>query len=244
MFNLGIITLLLNLMSMLMKKVLLILLLCLTIDKGICQEKHTVGFFRSFPVGNFGSSHLDNGGFAKSGWGFFLENNSKPKLFPKWLTFATRFSYQKNKLDAEGMKRKFTEALGYETRIGEADYKPIMLLGGPHLEVSLRPKMHLQLKSGFGVMFTKLDAFRLEVLDKQGNVFVDDVIDTSSNIPFAYLVGAQLRQIITKNLSIGLSADYTSAKGEMGAKLGKIKVKASEFNIATLNTGLSLRVDF
>jgi hypothetical protein len=226
-----------------MIRFLLTALLCISFFEGMCQEKHTVGYFRSFPVGKFGSSHLDNGGFAKAGWGFLLENSSKPKIFPKWLTFGTRFSYQKNKIDTEGLSRRFTEALGYETRIGEASYEPIMLLAGPHLEMGIHKNLHLQLKSGFGVMFTKVNAFTIEVLDAQGKVLLNDVLDASGNIPFAYLAGAQLRQVLTKNLSVSLFADYTSAKGEMGSKLGKIRTKASEFDIATLSTGLSLRVD-
>ena len=214
---------------------------------GVCafgQERHTLGVFRSFPTGNFGSSKLGDGGFAKSGWGFLLENNAQPKLFPKFLTFATRFSYQKNELDNHALEKRFSEALGYQTRIGEAAYEPITLLAGPSIEIGLHRRLRLHVRAGAGVMFIKMNSFRIEVLDAQGGQLLDDVLDTNGNIPFAYLGGMQLRQIITKNISVNVFADYCSAKGKMGAKLGKIKTESSEFDVSTLNTGLSLRFDF
>ncbi|MDQ6482026.1 hypothetical protein [Dyadobacter sp. LHD-138] len=227
-----------------MKKILLFLWLCSYSLHSYAQERHTIGVFRSFPTGKFGSSHLDGGGFAKSGWGFLLENNAKPKSFAKWLSLATRFSYQKNEIDTKGLARKFTEVLGYETRISDAAYEPITLLVGPQIELPLRRKLHLQLKSGFGVMFTKVNAFNITVFDPQGAVLFEDVLDGSGNIPFAYMGGVQLRQGITEKISVNLFTEYTSAKGKMGSKLGKIRIKPSEFDISTLSLGLSLRFDF
>lgn len=227
-----------------MKKILLFFLLCFYSLNSYCQERHTVGVFRSFPTGKFGSSHLDGGGFAKSGWGFLLENNARPKRIAKWLSFATRFSYQKNEIDSKSLAKEFTNVLGYETRVGEGAYEPIMLLVGPQIEFPLRSKLHLQLKSGFGVMFTKVNAFNITVLNSQGTVLFDDVLDGSGNIPFAYMGGVQLRQGITEKFSINIFSEYTSAKGKMGSKLGKIRSKPSEFDISTISLGLSLRIDF
>jgi len=226
-----------------MKRTLLLHLLFLCSLTSYSQERHTLGVFRSFPTGKFGSSHLDGGGFAKSGWGFMLENNAKPKIFPHWLTFATRFSYQKNEIDTKGLASEFTKALGYETRISDAAYEPIMLVAGPQLEIALRKKLFLHLKSGFGVMFTKVEAFNITVLDAQGGEVLSDVLDANGNIPFAYLGGVQLRQGITKHISVNIFSEYTSAKGKMGSKLGKIRSKPSEFDISTLSLGLSLRFD-
>jgi len=227
-----------------MKKAVLLILFFANGFKGFGQEIHTVGVFRSFPTGKFGSSNLGSGGFAKSGWGFLLENNTKPKIFPRGFSFATRFSYQKNEIDTPRMASKFSQALGHKTRISDSAYEPITLLAGPNLEIALRERLFLQLKFGAGVMFTKVNAFRIEVFDGQGNVLFEDVLDATGNVPFAYLGGVQLRQAITKKFSVNIFADYTSAKGKMGAKLGKVRTTPSEFDMATLNTGLSLKFEF
>lgn len=226
-----------------MKSKLVLCLLCFYSLNCYAQETHMLGVFRSFPTGKFGSSDLEGGGFAKPGWGFFVANNSKPKVFPKWLSFVTRFSYQKNQIDTDLLAQKFTEALGYETHISEASYQPIMFLGGPHFEIGLRKSLTLQLKTGFGVMFTQVDAFSIVVRDSQGGILIDDVLDASGNIPFAYLGGLQLRQTLGSRISLGLFSDFSSAKGKMGSKFGKIKTKPTEFDISTISAGLSLRLD-
>ena len=93
-------------------------------------------------------------------------------------------------------------------------------------------------------MFTSVDAFNITVLDPQGGVLLDDVLDGSGNVPFAYMGGLQLRQGITEKFSINIFSEFTSAKGKMGSKLGKVKTKPSEFDISTVSLGLSLRIDF
>lgn len=108
------------------------------------------------------------GGFATDGWGFLLENNSSLAILPRNLTIGTHFSYQKNRIDTQEMGRKFTDALGYHANVEDAQYEPVTLLIGPHYTLNLSKIMHLDIKTGLGIMFTNVNSFRIDVVDPQG----------------------------------------------------------------------------
>ena len=227
-----------------MTKVFITSIFCMLSLAGICQERQTIGFFRSIPLGKYGSTNFGDGGYAEAGWGVLLENNSRLEVFPKGLTLGTRFSYQKNSMNTEAMEKEFTTQLGYATKIGSAAYQPIMVLIGPHYTIPLSKQLNLDLKSGLGVMFTNVNSFKIDVSDDQGHVVYSDVLDLSSNTAFTYLLGLQLRGTVSKNISIGLFADFSSAKEKMEARLGNLSTGGSSFNIASLNTGISFRFQY
>lgn len=208
------------------------------------QEKHTLGFFRSFPIGAYKSTKLDNGSFAMPGWGVSYENNSRFEAWPVGLTVGLHISYQSNQLNKAALADAYSQVLRYDTQIGDAHYRPVVVTIGPHYDLAVAKTVSVIFKTGLGVMFTNIDSFVINVQDSQNNLLFSEVIDFEGFPTITFSLGTGITFKPADNFSIGLFADYSRAKEQVKASLGNINSIQSDLTLSFINTGISMSIGF
>jgi hypothetical protein len=177
------------------------------------QQESSLGGFIATPVGDFKSTDLDDGGFAKKGWGVVFDSKSKFKGLPEGLTIYFHSTYQWNEMDTETLAKEFTESLGMRTEITNSKYSPILATIGPAYDFKLAENFKLGINGTVGIMFNNTKAFSIKVYDDNNNLIVNEHYNFDNNVAFAYSFGAELRyDIVPKVLGFALYTDYTSAK--------------------------------
>lgn len=179
----------------------------------LAQEGSSFGAFVAQPVGSFKSTNIDDGGFAKAGWGLVFDSKSTYKFLPKDLYFYFHSTYQWNEMDNEKIAAAFTEALGMRTEISESRYSPLLTTLGPSYVVHLSGKLDLALNGTIGVMFNNTRSFGIRVYDDSGTEVFKEAVGFDNNVAFAYTIGFELRfPLIADIMGGAVYLDYTGAK--------------------------------
>jgi hypothetical protein len=223
-----------------MKNFLLLAVIVIAIP-AFSQEENSFGAFIASPVGNFKSTDLDGGGFAKPGWGIVFDTKNSIKGLPKGWSVYFHSTYQWNELDTETLAQKFTEGLGNRTEISNSRYSPLLTTVGPAYEFSLSEKVKFGVNGTVGIIFNNTKAFTIKVYDANNTLIVNELINFDNKVAFAYSFGAELKFVLVPDL-IGLSlySDYTSANQTTDISSQNIQDNNSFQQLQYFNTGIKL----
>ena len=215
-----------------------VLLFCI---QGYSQEESSFGAFISNPVGQFKSTDLENGGFAKTGWGIVFDSKNELKFLSEGWFLYFHSTYQWNEMDTELVAEKFTEELGNRTEVSASRYSPILMTVGPAREFALSEKFTLGINTGLGIVFGNTKAFTVKVFDANDNELANELVNFDNRVAFAYTLGAEIKMMLVENLlGIALFADYTSANQKVELSFTTANPVDSFQKMQTINAGLRI----
>ncbi len=223
------------------KKIVLLFFLNAIGSCVFAQEESSFGMFLASPVGDFKSTTIGNGGFAKSGGGIVFDSKYPIKQLPAAWSFIFHSTYQWNNMDNIALGQKFTEQLGYRTEVSDSKYSPVLATFGPGYDFALGERIKLGLKAGIGVMFGNTKAFTVKVYDNNNNEIANQLVNFDNQISFAYSLGTELKFEIVKNLfALSLYSDYTSSKQSTELSFTSSPPVGSFQKLQYFNTGFKL----
>ena len=223
------------------KKVVLLLFLNAIASFTFAQEETSFGIFLASPVGDFKSTTLGDGGFAKSGGGIVFDSKYPVKQLPAGWSFIFHSTYQWNNMDNIALGQKFTEQSGYRTEVSNSKYSPVLTTIGPGYDFSLGSRIKLGLKAGIGVMFGNTKAFTVKVYDNNNNEIANQLVNFDNQISFAYSLGTELKFVIIENVfALSLYSDYTSSKQATELSFTSAPPVGSFQKLQYFNTGFKL----
>lgn len=230
-------------------KALLIFFLTFWISQSFAQEQYIVGVFRANPIGKFASTNLEDGGFAKTGFGILLENKARDSSWPEGLFFGTHFTYQSNELDRNSVEAAFNQELGgsFNTEVTGGNYNPFTITLGPFYDLALTEHVRLGLKSGIGFMITNIDPMLIVVRDDNRTALFSEVLRTEGIPTFTFLLGIDIGYSFNDAFGIRVFADYTQAKEEVKATFETDDISSeftSDFTLNAINTGIRISFGF
>jgi len=217
----------------------LFVLIALMASQGLTQEKTIIAGFASFPVGDFGSTDLDKGGFAETGWGIALDSRMSGKKWPQGLEAYFHSTYQWNKMNTEAVARAYTEYFNYKTTVSESRYSPIIATLGPSYYYAMNDKIEIGIYSGAGVLFNNTKAFTVKIYDDMGVNILNEVVNFDNRPAFAYMFGIDIDfEILEDMLKIGIFADYSSAKQKTELSFSTAEPADTFQKLQYLNAGI------
>lgn len=175
------------------------------------QNETSLGAFIASPVGSFKSTSIDDGGFAKSGWGLVFDSKTQLGEY-EGLYFYSHSTYQWNDMNTDQMAIKFTEYFGKKTTVSSSKYSPFLTTIGPAFDLKLGGMFKLGINTGVGIIFNSTKAFTVKVYDNNNAVIANELVNFDNNIAFAYNFGLELKMdVIPDVFSFALYSDYTGA---------------------------------
>ena len=217
----------------------LFVLVALMASQGLTQEKTIIAGFASFPVGDFGSTDLDKGGFAETGWGIALDSRMSGKKWPQGLEVYFHSTYQWNKMNTEAVSQAYTDTIGLRTVVSGSRYSPIIATLGPSYYYAINDKIEIGMYSGVGVLFNNTKAFSIKVYDDMGVNVLNEVVNFDNRPAFAYLFGIDIDfEVLEDILKIGLFADYSSAKQKTELSFSSAEPADTFQKLQYLNAGI------
>jgi len=86
----------------------------------MAQSENSFGTFLAAPVGQFGSTDLGDGGFAKTGWGLVFDSRTRTEWLPANSSIFIHSTYQFNKMDSEALSKAYSDALGNRVVVSDS----------------------------------------------------------------------------------------------------------------------------
>lgn len=208
--------------------------------QAINAQEYSIGGFASLPVGAYGSSDLEDGGFAKTGIGFSFESANRMDSWPEWLMVGFQFSYQINELDGRAVGEAFNSQPGtFTATVSSSFYRPLSITAGPIFRKRLSDKFYADLKLGGGMMISNIDPITIAIFDANQNLLVSEETQFESKPVFALLFGLNLGYDLTEKFGVRWTTNFATAN----EKINTTDVD-SEQKIRSINTGLSLVIKF
>jgi len=206
------------------------------------QSKYNIGFYRSFPIGEFGATDIEEGGFAEPGWGFLLEDKFTFSSWPEGLNVGFHFSYQENKADGQAIGQAFSEALEgqFDVRVSAGSFRPLVATLGPFYEWKLNQKFSIDFKSGAGIMFTGIDPINLNIYNDQNELILKERVEYQTKPDFSFMLGVNFGYQLSDFWAVNLFADYAYSNESFNSSLVSGSSSSSDQKISFINTGLSL----
>jgi len=228
-----------------MKKNLIVfvvlLVICVAQKNVFAQSESSFGLFLAFPVGKFKSTDLEDGGFAKTGWGIVFDSKSHYKFLPENLSLYFHSSYQWTKIDTEKLSEEYSESLGLTTEISDSKYSPIVTTVGPAYNIPLNDKITFGLTASIGVIFNNTKAFTIQIYDSNDALLAKEVVNFDNAIAFAYTFGAEIKfQLVPDVLAFALFADYCGASQKVDVDFTTADPIDSFQKLQYLNSGFKL----
>lgn len=224
-----------------MKKIFLVVFL-ISIKPVLAQaqSESSFGAFMSTPVGATASTNIENGGFAKTGWGIVFDSKNKFKGLPKGLSLFLHSTYQWNKMDTEAIQEKFTEELQYRTEVSNSKYSPLLITAGPSYEIPLSEKFTFGVNATAGVLMNNTKAFTIKVYDQNNALLFNELINFEDKVAFAYTFGSELKyDLVPDVFGLSLYIDYTGASQKVEVTSPSISSSSFE-KLQFFNSGLKL----
>jgi hypothetical protein len=204
----------------------------------LAQETSSLGVFIASPVGDFGSTSIDKGGFAQSGWGIVLDSRNKLKFLPERWSLYLHSTYQWNTLNTQAVADKFTAKLGLRTTVSNSKYNPLLTTIGPAYDIPVSEKVSIGLRGSIGVMFNSTKAMTIKVYDAANTIIANELVNFDNNPAFAYTLGGEIRFVLVKDaISLALYADYTSANQTTDVTFTTADPSSSFEKLQYINTG-------
>jgi len=169
-----------------------------------------IGGFIALPMGEFGKTDIEKGGFAKPGYGIAF--NSKNGI-GKGFSFVFLTTYSWVDIDDEAMSKEFTEYLGYKTEVSGGQHQPLLTTLGLNYDYYFTERIKMGINGQAGVIYNSFRPFEIKTYDANNNLIYDDIISFESKFAFAYNFGIDFNfYLIPKLISFQVSADYSSGK--------------------------------
>lgn len=199
-------------MKNLYSKIIVALTLVFTSLSSFAQDETSLGAFIASPIASFKSTSIDDGGFAKQGWGLVFDSKTQLASVYEGLYFYSHSTYQWNDMNTDELAIKFSEYLGNKTQVTSSKYSPFLTTIGPALDVKLGGLFTLGINTGVGIIFNSTKAFTVKVYDNNNVVIANQLVNFDNNIAFAYNFGLELKMVVIKDVfSLALYSDYTGA---------------------------------
>ena len=204
------------------------------------QSESSLGAFLAFPVGDFKSTDLENGGFAEQGWGIVFD--SKTPINTRW-ALNSHSTYQWNNMNTEKIGEALTNEIGFDTEISESRYSPLVTTLGLIYSLPIGEKVKISPSGNAGVMFNNTKAFTIKIYDVSNNLLANEVVNFDNRVAFAYNFGVDLRfELIENLLALSLYGDYTGAKQKTEISIPSISSFDSFQKLQYMNFGVKLAV--
>lgn len=205
------------------------------------QSESSFGAFLASPVGKFKSTDIEEGGFAKSGWGIVFDSKRELPFLPEGWSMYSHSTYQWNKMDTERISEEFTKILGANTVVSESRYSPILTTLGPAYDYIINDQLTFGINAGIGIMFNNTKAFTVKVFDENDNEIVSELVNFDNHVAFAYMGGAELNYEVYPDLiTITLFLNYTGASQKTDLSFTTADPVDSFQQLQYLNTGFRI----
>lgn len=223
-----------------------VLLLLLSFQFVEAQEKYSIGYFRSNPIGDYRSTDYENGSFAETGWGVMLQNKSSLPNWPEGLSLGLHLSYQENPINFPALSAALDEQLDgtVSTRVSGGRYNPFVVAIGPFYDLAIGEIFSIGVKTGFGVMFTNIDPIVIDVFNDQNVRIFNEVLRFEGRPAITYLFGLKVGAKLSQKVTLGLFADHSAANEPVQTTSELLPTVNSVFRISYINTGVSLSFGF
>ncbi len=181
------------------------------------SKQSLLGAFLAFPMGEFGKTDIENGGFAKQGYGFsFDTKNTVGKGFST--LFHTTYAWSDIDGDAmaKALDQEFESNLGsgYKTSVTGGQHQPFLSTLGLGYDINLGKRMAFGINAQAGILYNSFRPMTIKVYDSNINQEIyNDIVSYESSFAFAYGFGADFLFVLIPNtIGLQLSADYSSGK--------------------------------
>lgn len=211
----------------------------------VSRKQSLLGAFLAIPMGEFGKTDIEQGGFAKQGYGFsFDTKNSIGKGFST--LFHTTYAW--SNIDGEAMAKAFdqefesTLGTGYKTSVTGGQHQPFLSTLGLGYDFNLGNRMAFGINGQAGILYNSFRPMTIKVFDSNINQEIyNDIVSYESSFAFAYGFGADFLFVLIPNtFGIQLSADYSSGKLDTYLVSKVFDPIKSVENMQFLNLGFSL----
>jgi hypothetical protein len=205
------------------------------------EKYSSFGAMASIPVGQFASTDLQDGGYAKTGWGLYFDSKT---VLKSGVYFISHSTYSWVPLDREALAQTFTTELGRKTTISGGKHMPFLTTLGLGYDIRAAKAVSFGLTAQAGLMYNSFRNFDITVYDTDNTtVLFTDNLKYDSQFSFAYVFGAQVRFNLLKDLlDFQVFADYSASKFNStlrGSNIGAIKTSQQ---IQIVNAGVGLVV--
>ena len=173
------------------------------------RKSTAVSALNVIPTGDFGSTDISNGGFAKPGWGVSLESRNNLGHGFSFISYST---YSWINLDTDAMEKAFTSSLQARTTVTGGQHRPFLTTLGLGKTVFKQGNVQAGVSAMAGIMYNSFKAFQIKVFDDNNNVLFSDILKFDTDFEFTYLFGVDLNYyVIPEVLAIHLGGNYVTA---------------------------------
>jgi hypothetical protein len=199
------------------------------------KKTNSFGAMYVLPVGDFGSTDLDKGGFARAGWGLYFDSKS---TFKSGLSFISHSTYAWVPLDQEAMAKALTNGIGFGTaRVSGGKHKPFLTTIGLGYDFKAASFLTIGISAQTGILYNSFKALEVTIIDPNGNTLVTADFKYDSEFSLAYVFGAKFNFSLIKDiLSFQVYADYSGAKFQSYLRSQPMDFKTTQ-NIQMVNIG-------
>ncbi|WP_294672152.1 hypothetical protein [uncultured Fluviicola sp.] len=200
------------------------------------RKTTSFGAMYCLPVGDFGSTNLEKGGFANPGWGLYFDSKS---TFKGGLTFISHSTYAWIPLNQESIAKAFTENLGRKTEVTGGKHKPFLSTVGVGYDFKAASFLTIGISAQAGVLYNSFKGFDMTVYDSTGtSVLFTDNFKYDSEFSLAYVFGAKFNFSLIKDLiSFQVSVDYSGAKFDSYLRSYQLQPIKTTQHIQIVNIG-------
>lgn len=200
------------------------------------KKTTSFGAMYSMPVGDFGSTNLEKGGFARGGWGLYFDSKS---TFKSGLTFISHSTYSWVPLDQDAMAKAFSENLGRKTEVTGGKHKPFLSTIGVGYDFKAGSFLTIGISAQGGVLYNSFKGFNMTVYDSTGTTIAfTDNFKYDAEFSFAYVFGAKFNFSLIKDiLSFQIAVDYSGSKYQSYLRSHQLGPIETTQNIQILNIG-------
>ncbi|KAB2810158.1 hypothetical protein [Phaeocystidibacter luteus] len=209
------------------------------------QSTLSFGGIYSTPMGEFGRSDIREGGFAQPGFGFQFEAQMQVPALIDEIRIGIYYSYQNNPIDIDALNNGFNEALqGNATAyLQGGGFRPVRVMIGPSYRAELSESFSATFKTGIGMLVANMNPINIQAYDSNNDLIFSDALYFQSDVSFSYLVGFDVDYKLSNYWSVGLFADFSSAKETLYAAFDPGNSINGEQYVAFLNSGIHLRMN-
>lgn len=200
------------------------------------QKTTSFGAMYCLPVGDFGSTDLEKGGFARAGWGLYFDSKS---TFKNGLTFISHSTYTWVPLDQKAVAEAFTTNLGRKTEVTGGKHKPFLSTVGIGYDFKPAPFLTIGVSAQGGILYNSFKGFDMTVYDSTGtSILFSDNFKYDAEFSLAYVFGAKFNFSLIKDiLSFQVTVDYSGSKYQSYLRSYHLEPIKTSQNIQILNIG-------
>ena len=175
------------------------------------NNSSAIGAFLALPMGEFGKTDIEKGGFAKQGYGFAFDSKN---VLGNGFSFVSHSTYAWVDIDGEAMAKAFDEEFGagYRTEITNGQHQPFLSTIGLNYDYYVTKRLSFGLNAQAGILYNSFRPMGIKVYYTPNNVLLyDDIVSYESNFAFAYGFGVDMSfSLIPNVLSFQITADYSA----------------------------------